>query len=81
MEPVRIEAGATVRGGRIGPGVTIEQGATVQDSEVSQSVVGAGAQLSRVSLHDSIVGADAVVTGVTGTMSVADHSVVEGNQG
>jgi glucose-1-phosphate thymidylyltransferase len=78
VEPVRIEADAHVEGGRIGPDVTVERGARVLHSEVRNSVIGSGAALDNALLHDSMVGANAVVERVSGSLSVADHSVVAG---
>ncbi len=78
VEPVRIEAGVEVRGGRIGPNVTLERGAVVEDSELRDCVVGPGARLARVSLHDSMIGGFADIRDVSGTMRVTDHSEVSG---
>jgi len=78
IEPVRIEAGVTVRGGRVGPNVTLEAGATVEECMIRDTVVGPGAQLRHSDLRDSIVGGHAFVTGVRGTLSVTDHSLVAG---
>jgi len=78
VEPVRIEAGVSVRGGRIGPNVTLEEGASVEDSEIADTVIGTNAKLSRVKLTDSIVGAHAELSDVSGRMLVTDHSVVAG---
>jgi glucose-1-phosphate thymidylyltransferase len=78
VEPVRIEAGAVVRGGRVGPNVTLEAGAVVEHSEVRDSVVGPQAAIARARLYDSIIGGHAQVSGVTGSLSVTDHSVVAG---
>ena len=78
VAPVRIEARVVVRGGRIGPNVTLEAGATVEQSELRDCVVGPAAQLARVRLHDSMVGGHADVRGVSGSIRVTDHSVVHG---
>ncbi|MDE3002337.1 MAG: sugar phosphate nucleotidyltransferase [Gemmatimonadota bacterium] len=78
IEPVRIEPGVVVRGGRIGPNVTLEAETVVQDSELKDCVVGPQARLERVRLHDSMVGGNADVRDVTGSMRVTDHSVVHG---
>ena len=78
IEPVRIEAGVVVRGGRIGPNVTLEAGTLAQDSELKDCVVGPGAHLERVKLHDSMVGGNADVRDVSGSVRVTDHSVVHG---
>jgi glucose-1-phosphate thymidylyltransferase len=77
VEPVRIESGAQVRGGRIGPNVTVERGARIEDSDLEDVIVGQEARLERSSLHDALVGARAHLRGVRGTALVADDSVVE----
>ncbi len=77
VEPVRIESGVVVRGGRIGPNVTIERGAHLVNAELESTLVGAEAELREVSLHDSLIGARAKVRGVRGTVALAADSVVE----
>ena len=79
-EPVRIEAGAVVRGGKIGPNVTVEAGAIVEESEVRNSVVGADARLLRVRIHDSLVGDGATVSDFSGSLRVTDHSTLIGQR-
>ena len=76
--PVRIESGAVVRGGRIGPNVTIERGAVVEHARLSRTIVGHEARVSDVQLDASLVGARARVSGVSGTVNLADDSVVSG---
>ena len=77
--PVRIEAGVTVRGGRIGPNVTLESGTHVEDSQLEHTVVGPGARIRASRLRDSIVGGHADISNVTGMLLVTDHSVVAGS--
>jgi glucose-1-phosphate thymidylyltransferase len=79
VEPVRLEEGVVVRGGRIGPNVTLERGTRTEGCELRDTVVGQDAVLERARLHDSLVGARAQVRDVAGTLSVTDHSVVEGD--
>lgn len=78
LEPVRIEAGVSVRGGRIGPHVTLEAGAKVVDCEIENTVVGANAVLEHSKVRHSIVGAHARIVACQGTFHVTDHSVLEG---
>ena len=78
VEPVRFEAGVTVRGGRIGPNVTLEAGATVESSELAHAVVGPEATITASRLHDSIIGAGASISGAAGALHVTDHSIVAG---
>jgi glucose-1-phosphate thymidylyltransferase len=78
IDPVRIEEGVVVKGGTIGPNVTLEKGAAVEAAVLRDTIVGAGAHVSDSELHDSLVGANARVQGFTGALSVADHSEVLG---
>ncbi len=78
VEPVRLEAGVTVRGGRIGPNVTLEAGTTAEECHIEHTVVGRHAVLEHSRLRDSIVGDHCRVSFAAGSLSVADHSVVTG---
>lgn len=78
VEPVRIEAGVHVRGGRVGPNVTLEAGAVLERATVRDAVIGAGATVADADLRNSLVGAHADVRGLAGSVSVADYSVVDG---
>ena len=79
VEPVRIEAGVRVRGGRIGPNVTLEAGTTVEDSHLEHTVVGPEARLVRARLHHSLVGGHADIEGISGSLLVTDHARVHGD--
>jgi len=78
VEPIRIEDDVVVRGGRLGPNVTLERGARLDGCTIRDTVVGPKAVLEHVTLRDSLIGGDAVVKRVSGTLLVTDHSVVEG---
>jgi glucose-1-phosphate thymidylyltransferase len=75
---VRIEEGARIVGSTLGPNVTVEAGAEVVDSVLKDTIVGAEARLRGVNLSDSLIGEHSTVSGVSGTLSVIDHSIVEG---
>lgn len=81
VEPVRLEEGVVVKGGRIGPNVTLEKGTRAEDCELSHTVVGPHSVLEKARLTNSLVGGHAVIKGVSGSLMVTDHSVVEVNQG
>lgn len=81
VEPIRLEAGVVVRGGRIGPNVTLERGTKAEDCELAHTVVGPEASLTRSRLHHSIIGGHATVADVSGSLLVTDHSVVSGDAG
>ncbi len=75
--PVRVEEGVTLRHSRIGPNVTVEEGAAISGSTLRDCIVGRGAMIEQCELHDSIIGDRAVVRGVTGTVNVAPDSTIE----
>ncbi|TVP48951.1 MAG: nucleotidyl transferase [Gemmatimonadales bacterium] len=76
VEPVRVEAGARLRGGTVGPNVTIEAGAVLEDAEVRHSIVGANARLVGVRLTDSMIGAEAHLEGIEGRVNVAEYAEI-----
>lgn len=78
VDPVRIEEDVEVRGGSIGPNVTLERGARVHRSSIRDAIVGEAARVDGCDLRDSLVGGHAVVEGFRGSLSVADHSEVRG---
>ena len=76
-EPVLVEEDVAAEGSILGPNVTLERGARVVGSRLTDTIVGAGARVEGASLDGSLVGAGAVVRGVAGRVNVSDHSVVE----
>ena len=78
VEPVRIEAGVVVRDSRVGPNVTLEAGCVVTGSTLRDCVVGRDAEIEDSTLHDAILGGHCRIRGMTGSLSVTDHSVVDG---
>ena len=72
----RIEAGARVTRCRIGENVTVEAGACVRDSELSDTIVGTGARVERSRLRRSMVGSSAVVTDYDGSLNIMNHAEV-----
>jgi glucose-1-phosphate thymidylyltransferase len=76
VEPVRVEEGAIVDDSEIGPNVTIEADAVVRGSKLRDTIIGQHTTVKNSTLHDSIVGAYASVQGVSGKVSLSDHSAV-----
>lgn len=76
-EPVLVEDDVVAEGSSLGPNVTLERGARVVGSRLTDTIVGAGARVEGARLDGSLVGAEAVVRGVEGRVNVSDHSVVE----
>jgi glucose-1-phosphate thymidylyltransferase len=77
-EPVYIEDGVTITGSRVGPNVSIGKGTVIAGSTLRDTIVGDGAQITGSDLSHSIIGDGALVDGITGQMTVADHSEIRG---
>ena len=73
-DPVYIEDGVHIEQSEIGPNVSIEQGTRIKGSRVRNTIVGRDAKLSRVNLDESLLGADVMLDGFEGSVSVGDHS-------
>ena len=76
IDPVYIEDNVTLRKSKIGPNVSIGAGSVLDGSEVSNSIVGANAKITKSVIRNSLVGDDTVVEGVKGELTVGDHSEV-----
>src|SRR3982751_5148046 len=76
VDPVYIEDGVTLRNSTVGPNVSIGRGTTVQDSELRDTIVGDKSRIVGSRISHSLIGDHAVVEGLTGELTVADHSEV-----
>jgi len=76
IDPVYVEDNVTLRRSTVGPNVSIGAGTVIEDSEVSDSIIGSDAKISRSRLKSSLVGDSVVLSGVTGEVTVGDHSEV-----
>ncbi len=76
VEPVRIETGAVVEGSTVGPNVVIGAGTSVKGSTLRDTVVGDKSTLDGCALHDSMIGDAVILEGVSGAVTIGDHSEV-----
>jgi glucose-1-phosphate thymidylyltransferase len=76
IDPVYIEDNVTLKKSKIGPNVSIGAGTVLDGSEISNSIVGSNAKISRSVLRNSLIGDDTVLDGVKGELTVGDHSEV-----
>ena len=76
VDPVYVEEGVTIRNSRIGPNVSIGAGSTVEGCDLRDTIVGVKSTLSQAKLTNSLIGDQVVVTGVTGELTVGDHSEI-----
>jgi glucose-1-phosphate thymidylyltransferase len=75
-DPVYIEDGVTIERSEIGPNVSLEQGTTVADSTIRNTIVGRDARLTRVRLDGAMIGNAVIAEGLAGSASLGDHSEV-----
>ena len=80
VEPVYIEDDVTLTGSTIGPNVSISEGTTLTNSTVRDSIIGRMSKIDKCALAGSLVGSNAVISGVKGTVSMGDYSEAKGSQ-
>ena len=79
IDPVYIEDNVTLKKSKIGPNVSIGAGSVLDGAEISHSIVGSNARITKSVLKNSLVGDDTVVEGVKGEVTVGAHSEVRGS--
>jgi glucose-1-phosphate thymidylyltransferase len=77
-DPVRIEQDVEVVHSKLGPNVSIGSGSRVVRSELRDCIVGRNAVIEGSVLHDSLIGSEVSVRGVTGRVLLGDHGGVWG---
>jgi glucose-1-phosphate thymidylyltransferase len=81
VEPVYIEDGVTIARSTVGPNVSISAGSVIEDSTITDTIVGAKSRIARSTLHDSLVGDEVVLEGFSGAATIGDHSEMRGERG
>ena len=76
VDPVYIEDNVTLKKSRVGPNVSICAGSVLENAEISDSIVGSNAKISKSVLRHSLIGDDTVIIGVSGEVTVGDHSEI-----
>ncbi len=76
IPPVFVAADARVTNCTLGPYASISSGAIVQNSTIRNSIVSPDARIADAELEDSLIGANAVVSGCAGRLNVGDSSEV-----
>ncbi len=76
VEPVYVETGVTIRNSIIGPNVSIGEGSSIDGSTLSDTIIETNAVIKGSTLMNSLVGHHTVVVGVSGEITVGDHSEI-----
>jgi len=74
VPPVDIGDEATLNRSVVGPYVSIDDGAEITDSRVSNTILGRNATIDKANLRHSIVGDNATVTGTPNELNIGDSS-------
>ncbi len=77
IDPVYIEDNVTLTSSTIGPNVSIGAGSVIDSSEIKHTIIGEKSKITRSKLSNSLVGDEAVIEGVQGTLTVGDHCEVK----
>ena len=77
IPPVAIGKDCCINGSIIGPNVAIGEGSTVQHSIVQNSIIGDFAKLEQVVLHESVVGSDAFIKGMSQSLNIGDNTEID----
>jgi len=76
IDPVYAEDGVKIVGSTVGPNVSLGKGTVVERSTLSHIVVGNGSRIVSSTLTNSLVGDEVQLEGVTGEVTVGDHSEI-----
>jgi glucose-1-phosphate thymidylyltransferase len=76
IPPVDIGDSVNIEGSVVGPYVSIDDGATIVDSRVRDTILGTNSKLSDVNLAETIVGNNSEVGGTPSKLNVGDFSEV-----
>lgn len=77
IPPVSIAEGCKISGSIIGPNVTIGENTRVESSIIRDSIIGSYAELMEVVLHNSIIGSDAFVRGLSQSLNIGDNTEID----
>ena len=74
QDPVYIAEDATIKNCVLGPYVSVEAGACLTNSIIRDSIIFESAQVKDSVLHDSMIGANSLVTGQSSRLNIGDYS-------
>ncbi|NNK48359.1 MAG: NTP transferase domain-containing protein [Gemmatimonadetes bacterium] len=77
VPPVCVAPDVSLENTVIGPNVSIGAGSTIRGGHVRESIVGENSVLDGCELHESLIGDQVTATGLSGTASLGDHTVID----
>lgn len=76
VEPVDFGTDVRVEGSVIGPNVSVDDGTTITNSIVKDSIIGRGSTLRDANIEESIIGDQSELTGVANQLNLGDNSSI-----
>ena len=77
IQPVAIGENVSIINSVVGPHASIASDSYIENSIISNSVIGSRTHISKVNLYDSLVGDDASVLGKHNSLNIGDSSSIE----
>jgi glucose-1-phosphate thymidylyltransferase len=77
IQPVSIGEGCEIKNSVIGPNVTIGEHVKLNKSIIKDSIIGSYSSLYEIVLHDSLIGNDAEVKGVSRNLNIGDNTAID----
>lgn len=76
IPPVSIGENCTIKNSIIGPNVAIGDNALVSSSIIKNTIIGAYSELKNAVLHESIIGNDSSMIGLTESLNIGDNTEI-----
>jgi len=80
IEPVSIASNCIIKNSIIGPNVTLGENTIVNYSIVRNSIIGNDATIDDVVLHDSVIGSDTFIKGLSQSLNIGDNTEIDLSQ-
>ncbi|MBI1221209.1 MAG: NTP transferase domain-containing protein [Bacteroidetes bacterium] len=80
IPPVHIAADAKIKHSIIGPNVSMGEGAIIENSIISESIIGPFAHLENAVLRSSLIGNDASLHGLVQSLNLGDSTEIDYNR-
>ncbi len=81
IEPVYIAQGVVIRNSKVGPDVSIAPGCTLENVEITNSIIDIETHLKNVRTHGSLIGRYSDIFQVEGRLIIGDHCLIDGKNG
>jgi len=77
VPPVSIAAGVKLKNSIIGPNVSVGENTEINHSIIKGSIIGSFTKLENVVLHNSLIGSDSCITGLSQSLNIGDNTEID----